>query len=490
MKSTGAGRQGLVLTGKGRFLAVLLGALFMAWPAIYNGFPLLYPDSMTYLDDGRVVAKAVLLHEFSDYYGMRSLIYSLGILPWHWNITPWPIVALQRMLVAFILWLVVRAILPRYTTVAYLSLVSLLGLFTSVSWYSSLVLPDILGPLVYLSFYLLVFARETLSRSERIALYLIAWWGITAHATHFILAAGMCLLLPVMLVFEREPIRRILRSTGEVVIVVLLAAAAQLALHGFLYGHPSLNGEPPPYLMARIIADGPGRWYLEKNCGQLKWTICGRVHNLPDDPDNFLWAPDGVWQTASDIEQAQLVREEMPFVLATLRAYPRQQISRSAVNVWTQLNNFGLSDLGPSPWVLDEFGQVMPDARSSYQRSRQARNAIPLELISDIQYWTIIASLGAMVVFIPLLGRRTPIRLLELGVVIGSMIIVNGLVTGSLSMPDDRYECRVIWLVPLLAGLFVSGWLSQRQTDKRQMERLAALQPTESRDQSELVLWL
>jgi hypothetical protein len=469
MKSTRAGRRGPVKTEKGRLLAVhgltvLLGALFMTWPAFYNGFPLLYPDSMTYLDDGRKVARAIFLHKYSGYYGMRSFIYSLGILPWHWNITPWPIVALQCMLVAFVLWLVARAILPRHAIVIYLILVSLLSLFTSVSWYSCLVLPDILGPLVYLSFYLLVFARETLSRWERIALYLIAWWGITAHSTHFMLAAGMCLLLPVMLVFERKPVGRILQSTGEVVLVVLLAAAAQLALHGFLYGQPSLNGDRPPYLMARIIADGPGRWYLEKNCGQLKWTICGHVHNLPDDPDNFLWAPDGIWETASDIERAQMLREEVPFVLATLRAYPSQQISRSAGNVWAQLNNFGLYDLDASAWVLEVFDQVMPAAQSSYQRGRQARNAVPLELISDIQYWTVIASLGAMVAFLPLGWRRRSARLVELSVVIGFMVIANGFVTGALSMPDDRYECRVIWLVPLLAGLFVSDWLCKRQT--------------------------
>jgi hypothetical protein len=28
--------------------AVLLGALAMLWPAFYNGYPLFYPDSMTY----------------------------------------------------------------------------------------------------------------------------------------------------------------------------------------------------------------------------------------------------------------------------------------------------------------------------------------------------------------------------------------------------------------------------------------------------------
>src|ERR1700733_3670725 len=138
--------------------AILFAALSLAWPALYNGFPLLYPDSMTYLDDGRLVARALFLHRFSAYYGMRSFIYSLGILPFHWNLTVWPVIAFQALLVAWLLWLTVCSVRPQRTTPGYLALVVLLSVFTSLSWFASLVLPDILGPLLYLSIYLLVFA--------------------------------------------------------------------------------------------------------------------------------------------------------------------------------------------------------------------------------------------------------------------------------------------------------------------------------------------
>src|SRR5207244_5309619 len=72
--------------------AVLVAALLMSWPAVYNGYPLLYPDSMSYLRQGAPVARALFLHRFAGYYGGRSLIYSVGILPFHWNVTPWPVV--------------------------------------------------------------------------------------------------------------------------------------------------------------------------------------------------------------------------------------------------------------------------------------------------------------------------------------------------------------------------------------------------------------
>ncbi|HEX4283822.1 MAG TPA: hypothetical protein VHZ28_01935 [Terracidiphilus sp.] len=54
--------------------AVLLGALSIAWPAFYNGFPLMYPDTLDYTKAGRPVARALLLHRMSSYFGLRSLI--------------------------------------------------------------------------------------------------------------------------------------------------------------------------------------------------------------------------------------------------------------------------------------------------------------------------------------------------------------------------------------------------------------------------------
>src|SRR5271157_4673275 len=152
--------------------AVLLGALMLAWPAFLNGFPLIYPDSMTYLGDGRVVARALFLHQLSDFYGVRSFFYSLGILPFHWNISPWPIVALQCLLVAWIVWLLARSfhsrpVAQQRIVASYLILILFLSLLTSASWYASFIMPDILGPLTYLPFYLLAFARDKLKRAER-----------------------------------------------------------------------------------------------------------------------------------------------------------------------------------------------------------------------------------------------------------------------------------------------------------------------------------
>ena len=443
-------------------VAVPLGALLLTWPALYSGYPLLYPDSMTYLEDGRPVARALFLHRFSDYYGMRSFIYSLGILPWHWNVSPVPIVALNALLAAFVIWLVTRSVLPRRTGLLYLILLGLLSLLTSLSWFVSLIMPDILGPLLYLCIYLVVFARETLTRAEHMSVAVLAWWAVASHATHLILAAGVCVLLALLLALRFRPMRGRWRAVGEVSCIVLIAVVSQVALHAYLNGEPSLNGERPPFLTARLIADGPGRWYLEQSCPAANLVVCDFIRELPHETDAFLWGDDSILQKAGPEGAKRMRDEEAGFALATLRTYPREQLSSSAANFWQQLTAFGLWDLGPNGWVPQVFDHALPGQLRRYLESRQARDVLPLDLFTSVHNWTVIAALVIAGVCAPLSWRWRRPRLAGLSVVIAFTVVANALVTGALSSVEDRYEARVIWLVPLLAGLLLFDLLINR----------------------------
>jgi hypothetical protein len=446
--------------------AVLLATIFFLWPAVYNGFPLLMADSMTYLADGIPVARAIFLHRFSEYYGMRSLIYSLGILPFHWNVTPWPITVFQSLLAAWVLWLVVRSFSTRHALRRYLILAALLSAFTSIAWYTCFIMPDILGPLTYLAFFLLFFARDSLSRAERVGLGFIAWWGITAHSTHLLLAAALFVLLVLFALFERRPFLRSLPALGEIAAALALAALAQLALYAFLDGKPSLNGQRAPYLTARVIADGPGRWYLDSHCATEHWAACGHLANVTDDADSFIWGDNAPFEIASDDEKSDYEAQDVPFFLATIRAYPRQQLERSATNFGQQLRAFGLYDFDSSEWTLGQFNATIPPSRSSYVRGREAHDALPLDALTTLQFWTVIISLLIIAGLTPLLWRRHSRGLPGLALVVFSMVVLNAFLTGVLSIVDERYQCRVIWLIPLLAAVFVLDWLEHR-TAKR-----------------------
>lgn len=435
----------------------------MMWPAVYNGYPLLYPDSMSYLRQGAPVARALFLHKFAGYYGGRSLIYSVGILPFHWNVTPWPVVVLNAFVTAYILWLVVRSLLPERMRQAYLVLVGLLSLLTGLGWFVGWIMPDLFGPVLYLAIFLLVFAPETLSRAERRAVVLIAGWSIASHITHLMLAVGLCVLFVTVLAVRRQLTRRALGPVGTVAMIAFFAAAAQVALHTYLYGEPSLNGQRPPFVMARMIADGPGRWYLQQHCPTLHVTICAHSHDLPDNVDDFLWRADGIWQRASLAEQERMRNEETRIVLATLRAYPREELVMSARHFWQQLHTFGLSDYDPNPWILAMVDTVLPGARPRYLQSRQAQETLHEDFFTSVQASAVVASL-VVIVCAALLWRAewTP-RVIGLATIIGFVVIANAAVTGVLANVEDRYQARVIWLVPLLAVMLALTRLDQRR---------------------------
>ena len=446
---------------------MLIASLVMLWPALYNGYPLLYPDSMSYLQQGPLVARALFLRQFAPSYGGRSLIYSVGILPLHWNITPWPVVICDALVTAYILWLVVRSLLPRRTLAAYFVLVVALSLFTGLGWFVGWIMPDIFGPVLYHGVYLLVFAKETLSRAERVTVVLIAWWGVAAHLTHLVLAAGLCVLLVALLIVERQRTRRALRAVATVAMIVLLAAGAQVSLHAYLYGEPSLSGKRPPFVMARMIADGPGRWYLQRECPRQHVEVCAHVHDLPADVADFLWRSDGIWQSASPAQQERMRHEEMSVVVGTLRAYPREELRVSARHFWEQLHTFGLWGYGPRPWILTMVDTVLPGARARYLRSRQAQQTLPAEFFTSLQDWTVIGCVIVIACWAVFVRQWWSPRLIGLTVIIGFVVIANAAVTGVLSNVEDRYQARVIWLVPLLAGVFVWTWVDRRHRPRR-----------------------
>lgn len=441
---------------------MLVAALLMTWPALYNGFPLLYPDSMDYLQGGGRVARALFLHDFSIEYGLRSLIYGFGILPWHWNITPWPVVGLHAVLTAYILWLVVRSLLPRRTLTAYFVLVVPLCLLTGLGWFVGYIMPDILGPVLYLSIFLITFSWDVLARSERLAVVLIAWWAMASHSTHLLLAGGLCILVGLLLLLKRPPEGRWFGPVGRLAAIILVVALTQLALNTYLCGEPSLTGKRPPFLLACVIADGPGRWYLQQHCLEQKLAICDHLHALPDDVDDFLWAPGGIYESASPARQERLRQEEMGVVLGTIRSYPWAVLRISATHFWRQLNTFGLYNYPTDPTILEMFDTVLPGARSHYLKSRQAQKTLHEEFFTSVQAWTLGASLVVISVWALLLGRGWSRRLVGLAAVIIFVVIANAAVTGVLSNISDRYQSRVVWLVPLLAGVMVLEWLDRR----------------------------
>ena len=80
-------------------LAIAAGAFLLCWPAFYNGYPLLYGDSASYLEtlDPRKAHWA------------RPVFYTVFLFPFHWRLWLWPTIFAQALIVAHLVYVVLRA---------------------------------------------------------------------------------------------------------------------------------------------------------------------------------------------------------------------------------------------------------------------------------------------------------------------------------------------------------------------------------------------
>jgi hypothetical protein len=435
----------------------LVALALLVWPALVNGYPLLYPDTLDYLGTGRAAWAALASAHHPVFHAVRSAAYAAVIYLFYWNRTPWPILALNVSAVVFTVHLVTRSLVARDAWRKTLAVLAALSLCTGLSWYTSLLMPDIFGAPLYLAIYLLAFARETLRPAEQIALAILVVFGAMAHATHMLLAVCLCAMLWLLWLARRSSVS--LRGLGIATAVVAGAVLLQLGVDQRLYGHASLGGNRPPFLEARILADGTGARYLREHCAEhTDWSLCHHLDRLPADENDFLWSENGIWPAASAAEKKQLHSEELPLIFATLRAYPRQQIGVSLRNFWGQLTTFELDDFDNNEYMQTYLNAEIPNGHAAYDRSLQARSAMPENFFTVVQEIVVLTSLLLIAIALPGMLRRTDAGRSWLPALTGVILFVvlgNAFVSGVLSAVDSRYQARIVWLVPLLAAFYL-----------------------------------
>jgi hypothetical protein len=446
----------------GRVFAVLIAALVFAWPALLSGYPMFYPDSVLYLGWGKDVAQAMLSPRAHPLVEVRAEIYTLVMYWLHRDVSPWPIVFFQALLTAFVIWLVVRSVVRVRTVPWFLAVVVVLAGMTGTAWMASWLLTDGLGAIAYLCVYLLVFAWETMSDAERWCVAAIGWFGMCAHPTHWLLSGFLCALIALVMLLRLPSMPVARRPLGMTALLVVAVAFSQMAIHGYLYGKPSVDGFHPPYLMARVIGDGTGRQYLKDNCGHLDWLLCKRLDTLPETSQDILFSPQGVWNVLPE-DQRKLIRaEEMPLVMGTLKAYPLRQVRKSMWNSLYALINFGFNDFLNDPITTVELGWSLPGWKPHYEASRQAQQRLPLQLMRHLQELALGLSFVVACAGLPLAWKRRRVRVLGLALISVAIVIANAVVCGSLSTVDERLQVRVMWLLPLAAMMLALDVFAER----------------------------
>lgn len=423
--------------------AMLAGGLLLLWPAVLNGYPLVFTDTGAFLHQ---TLGPLMIWDKPWVYG--PMLHAL-----HWRVTLWLPALGQGVMLSWLLWLVQRAVRGRAAAQAHLWLMAGVAALTAAPWVASLLMPDVFAPATVLALFLL--ASGTLSRRETAGMLVLATLAVASHLSHLPLAAALVALLAVL--------RRAWLPA------VPLGAALALLVVTNLVGHGRLAVSPygASFLLARLQADGPVTRTLRAECPAAGWDLCGAVARLPMDSDEFLWSPHSPLNEAADgtprwFGPVALAPEAGAILAATFRREPRGVAAAMLANTWRQLGMVRVGD-ALIPDSLDIT--VGARLREGFPAAEQARFATALQARGELpaaaapllapHRWVLVLG-GALAL---LAWRRSAAwgdrqRLaLVLSVLVG--LGANAFATGALSGPHHRYQARIAWLLPL-AG--VLGW--------------------------------
>ena len=420
-------------------LAVGCGALFLLWPALRNGFPLVFSDTGPLLEMG---LEPSIGWDKPWIYG-PFLALSLGA-------TLWLPLAAQGLLVSFVLWLT-QKVLGGPRAWLHLALCAVLAVGSAAPWFTSLLMPDAFTPVAVLCLFILAYGGERLSRAELAAVAVLGSVAVASHLAHLILAAG-CIAVLALLRWRRG--WRVLWRPAVPLAMALLMLLLTNAVGNRMVG---ISPYGSVFALARLVGDGPGRAFLDRACPDPKLRLCAWQGRLSADSDEFLWHPQGpLW--ANGFGPTRFAPEAARLVPAIIAAYPLDTLRAAAANTLRQLLQVQVGDtLVPDHLdiaVLPRMRPYLPKAEiARYQAALQPRGLLRDAAAPFLAVHAALLAAGATgSVAVVLRCWRTRRALAGLAVLALAALVANAFATGALSGPHDRYQARLAWLV-LLAPL-------------------------------------
>ncbi len=422
--------------------AIGLAAILLIWPAIWNGYPLVFADTGTYL------SQALMGYVGWD----RPPFYSLFVHALHWRISLWPIVIGQGLMLAHLLHLVLR-VQCQPGPVPLVVAAAVLAMLTSLPFVAAQIMPDFFTGVVVLCIWLLGFQWRALGRFERLYLLGLSTLAVVVHQSHVPLAIGLAVVSTVLLGLGRGAMPA-MRGFGRMLAPTALAVVGLLAVNALAHRVISISPFGSVFLATRLIFDGTGRDYLERHCPDIGFRICGALDRIGTDHNLFLWTLDGPLYT--DLGGPKIwTQEARAIIRGVLAENPLGVLAGAARNTVNQLvitaSGDGLEPWRSLPGPEPVIARYFPQEHAAYLDSRQQLG----ELFPFVQRLTPLHigtfCLGLVGLLVLAFRRGWSLPELALALLLLAAVVGNAAIAGGLSGPANRYQARLLWLSLFIA---------------------------------------
>jgi hypothetical protein len=236
----------------------------------------------------------------------------------------------------------------------------------------------------------------------------------------------------------------------------------------------------PPFLMARMIDDGPGYRFLQKNCAEKTYTVCKYIDRLPVSDGDFLWSANptnGVFRVVDLATRKALSAEQASFAFDVFLFDPVGVTTSATRDFVRQFFRIALDPFFLDQGMLKHFAATLPTFYfDEMMRSHIAMHEQILRILSTVYASTYFASIfGLLLVTISLYWpklRRKPYILSqrEWGPIltfVGLAMVSNAAICGILSAPAARYQTRISWIPLFILGLIAAKYWEPQTAELR-----------------------
>lgn len=428
-------------------------------PAFVNGFPFVDIDSASYVTTAidRIIPED------------RPVYYSVFAALLHWGVSPWPVAIVQSAMLATLIWHVGRTLFGVADWRIHIGVATVLTFASTLPWFSSYLMPDVFTGVLILVLLVLGLAWEKLNVWERGLYALTASVSISFHYGNVPIALGANMVFLALALSGWRPTGRAWPRFAAINVAILLGVMA-LAGATSLHKHRiALSPSSSTFYLARLLDDGPALDVLNSDCPQESWKVCTELEALnaykaeriakPDKSltiaDYFLWrGPLGRlgWYQNVEPEAAVIVRR-------AIQRYPVEVATAVVTNATTQFLMFTIGefhksfgDRPPYPELKRVFGDGVA---ANYKASRQHESLLSFPVINTLDGSLLVISIVLLAGTIAVTVRKDrSILYVALGLLF--FLLGNAFVMGAFSGVFDRYQARVVWLLPMI-GLYAGA---------------------------------
>jgi hypothetical protein len=405
-------------------------------------------------------------------YGTRSPFYSVWVNLVASAFTLWGVLITQAAATAWIIWRLGTHATRACRFEAVLTIVAL-STFGAGAWFViGFVMPDIYAAAAVLCVAILFAYADRMSYLELVGLAAILAASAAFHTTHLVVAVALALVgfgaaRFVHLQGQQLGVRALTTTTSALVVAVALQFAFDATARAVLGASP----KRPPLLTARVIADGPGRLYLDSICPKTdSFLVCFYRGRSFKTADEFLWSSSGVFQTLPIEQRLKLIEEEPRFVAAVAMHYPLGVLKAAVFNTAEQFFLIWPDEawidpgasFSDSAWTGADFFEVAPFLQLCTVNLGSCVPVLPEALIASSVAITVLLSFGVIAAHFVAASRGTigtqqGDSAYKRAIVFASLIlvglVVNAGICGAISGPHTRYQTRVVWLAVVAAGV-------------------------------------